>query len=417
MNGKYQVAHWMGGLTALVAFSLCAAELPARPPAPPLPVEIILPELQITAPQVRPHVEFLAAPEREGRGYRGKPAAADYIVNHFKQLGLQPLFGESYLQHLPDWQNAKAERPIYVGANIGAVLPGSDPELKNEWIILNAHYDHLGIRNGVLYPGADDNASGVAMLLESARAISQSPSRPKRSIAFVAFDFEERLLWGSRWFVAHPPCDLEQIKFCLTADMLGRSLGNLSMRNVFIMGSEHSPELRPRLQGCNPTPNLELSLLGADMVGTRSDYGPFRDEGIPFLFFSTGEHPDYHTPQDTPDKIEYDKLAEISTLMARLTLDLAQQPQAPAWSPGNPRELIDADTIHRITAQIMAADDAGLMHLGDLHRTFVSQLHSKTGYALRRGKISPDERVWLIRDRAVLINVGLSAFFLLVSVF
>ncbi len=407
MNGIHQVAQWMGGLAALLTFPLHAAELPARPPVPSLPVEIILPELQITAAQVRPHVEFLASPERAGRSYQGKTAAADYIVKHFKQLGLQPLFGNSYLQHLPDWQNARAERPIYVGANIGAVLPGSDPELQHEWIILNAHYDHLGIRDGVLYPGADDNASGVAMLLESARAISQSPSRPRRSIAFVAFDFEERLLWGSRWFVAHPPCDLKQIKFCLTADMLGRSLGNMPMRNVFIMGTEHVPELRARLQGCNSAVNLELSLLGADMVGTRSDYGPFRDEGIPFLFFSTGEHPDYHTPQDTPDKIEYDKLADISTLMARLTLDLAQQPLAPVWSPGNPRELIDARTIHRITAQIMAADDAGLMNLGGLHRPFVSQLHAKTGYALRRGKMSPDERVWLIR----------ATQFLLVSVF
>ncbi|MCA9079644.1 MAG: M20/M25/M40 family metallo-hydrolase [Planctomycetaceae bacterium] len=400
-----------GNRRRLVAFTclllantpLFAIQREPCPPAPPVPVRLLYPELQLEAAQVRSHVEFLASPELMGRGARGKELAREYILRQFQQAGLQPLFGESFLQRIPDWRHIDDERPVIVGANLGAYIPASDPNLREEWIILSAHYDHLGMREGVIYPGADDNATGVAMLLEVARAIAASPQRPSRNIAFVAFDFEERLLWGSRWFVSHPPCELEQIRFFLTADMLGRSLGNLPMRSVFVIGSEHAPELRTTVDACNPTSRLELALLGADMVGTRSDYGPFRDQEIPFLFFSTGEHPDYHTPRDTPDRVDYDKLADVSTLIGRLTLQLSRLEQVPQWHWRDPRDLIDAQTMHRVTGVLLQADETGEFPLGSVHRVFVSQLHAKTGYAVRQGRISYDERTWLIRAAQILL--------------
>ncbi len=398
---------WHMSLLVVFVLALCRTAIAdERPPVPALPIKLQPSDVLITPQEVRPHVEYLASPELQGRGPEGKVAAREYIIQQLSKLHLQPLFHESFLQPLPASVQPGAE-PRYVGANIGAYLPAADPECADEWIVINAHYDHLGIRGGVVYPGADDNASSVAMLLETARQLAQSPRRPRRNIAFVAFDLEEQLLWGSRWFVAHPPCPAEQIKFCITADLLGRSLGNLPMRAVFVVGSEHAPQLRSVLETQNPSSGLSLQFLGADMVGTRSDYGPFRDLEIPFLFFSTGEHPDYHTPQDTPDKIDYEKLSEISTLMARLTQYLGEVPQIAPWKTGDPTDIIDAQTMRQVTQVLLQADAAGEFELSGLQRAFVSQLEAKTSYAVRRGRISADERVWLIR----------SAQFLLISVF
>src|SRR4029077_10487164 len=106
------------------------------------------------------------------------------------------------------------------GANVGARLIGTDPQRRDEWIIVSAHYDHLGVRGGVLYPGADDNASGVAMMLEVARAFVQAPERPRRSVLFIGFDLEEVGLFGSRYFVEHPPVPLDRVKLFVTADMI-----------------------------------------------------------------------------------------------------------------------------------------------------------------------------------------------------
>ena len=132
-----------------------------------------------------------------------------------------------------------------IGRNVGAMLRGSDPTLRDQWIILAAHFDHLGIRGGKLYPGADDNASGVAMMLEAARCVTRAPALPKRSIMFIGFDLEEAGLFGSRYFVAHSPVPLERVVLFVTADMIGRALAGVCEDHVFVIGTEHAPGLRP----------------------------------------------------------------------------------------------------------------------------------------------------------------------------
>ena len=112
-------------------------------------------------------------------------------------------------------------------------------------MIVAAHFDHLGVRRGVLYPGADDNASGVAMMLEVARSIVAGPTPPKRSMMFIGFDLEEIGLFGSRYFVAHPPVPLDKVALFVTADMIGRSLAGVCESHVFVMGTENAPGLRP----------------------------------------------------------------------------------------------------------------------------------------------------------------------------
>ena len=161
--------------------------------------------------------------------------------------------------------------------NVGACLIGADPALRDEWIIVSAHYDHLGVRGGVLYPGADDNASGVAMMLEVARCLVEAPEPPRRSVMFVGFDLEEIGLFGSRYFVEHPPVPLGRVKLFLTADMIGRSLGGVCGAHAFVMGTEHSPGLRPWIEESAAGEPVTLGTLGTDLlVLNRSDYGPFR---------------------------------------------------------------------------------------------------------------------------------------------
>lgn len=354
---------------------------------------------EISATQLRPHIERLADPALSGRRGPGRILARDYIIEHFEKFGVQPLFEGSWLQELPGHDGKFQPEPD--GENIGGFIRGTDPRLRDEWIVINAHYDHLGVRNGRVYPGADDNASGVSMLLEVARQLAERPLA--RSVAFVAFDGEESLLWGSRWFIAHTPMPLEQIRLCVTADMIGRSLGGLGLPTVFVLGAEHSTMLRDLFKEIDVPQGLDVAQLGADMIGTRSDYGPFREQEIPFLFFSTGEHPDYHTPQDTADRIDYDKAARISTLILRLVEEIGNSPVPPEWESPEYQNLEEARAVQRITQQLMAADEAQQIRLSGTQRFLVSQVQNKTAYMVRTEKVSDDERKWLARMAQLLL--------------
>ena len=376
----------------------------ARPPAPPLAQRIC--PLVITPDQVKPHVKFLASPALEGRDGQGAILAADYIATTLREAGLQPLFGQSYFQPIPNSTPSDGTQPV-IGRNVGGIWPGSDPELRSEVILLAAHYDHLGVRRGVIHPGADDNASGVSMLLETARYVSQLPVKPRRSIAFVGFDMEEEFLYGSRWFVAHSPIPLPQIKLMVTADLIGRSLGDLPLPMVFLFGSEYAAGLQAQADQVGVPSGLEVGHLGVDFIGTRSDYGPFRDQRVPFLFFSTGEHPDYHTPRDTPDRIEYDKLARISSLMAQLVVRVANTSEAPTWNTSPEPDLDEARTMERVTEVMLAEEAAGHRTLSSTVRFVASQTLAKTRYMRERGTLSAEERVWLRRSAQFLL---LSAF-------
>ena len=381
---------------------LAAVCLHADQPVSPAARTISVPSL-IEAQPLQKHVAFLASDDLQGRGSpESRQSAAKYLVADFKRLQLEPLFGKSYGQEVPGVKEEDGTLPIW-GINVGALLPGSDPKLKDEIIVLGVHYDHLGVRNGKIYPGADDNASSVAMMLEVARQLVANSERPKRSIAFVGFDLEEHLLWGSRWFAAHPPWDLSQVKLFITSDLLGRSLGDLPLPAVFVMGSEYGTGLTPLLQQLEPPQGLELARLGADLVGTRSDYGPFRDEKVPFLFFSTGEHPDYHTPQDTADRLDYNKLAAISNVILQVVRHSANSAQPPEWIKQPVPDLEEARTIHRITDLLQTADQSGKKPLTQLQRFLVTQTHNKTAQILLKGELSKDERLWLIRSAQALL--------------
>ncbi len=374
-----------------------------------LAIAIAVPPCEATAEEppglievkdVQPHLNYLASPDREGRDDWGKVESREYIIKHFKSIGVKPLFEESYLQAIPEF-GSKAEKPPVYGYNIGGFIEGTDPELKKEWVIVNAHYDHLGVKNGKIYPGADDNASGVSMLLEVARHFARTPG--KRSVAFLSFDMEEYLLWGSRWFLAHPPMDVESIKFCLTADMIGRSLGGLDIPTVFVLGSERSPEAHAALEAATVPQGLEIAPLGVDIVGVRSDYGPFYYRRIPFLFFSTGEHPDYHTPRDTLERLDVEKVARISTVMNQVAHSIANMPEEITWGGPTKLSLQEVKSVNQVCKHLLNAGKEGDLELTNTQRLFVSQLKSKTDYILKGGKISSEERKWLVRATQIMM--------------
>jgi hypothetical protein len=355
--------------------------------------------------ELRAHVYRLASPEFLGRRGPGAARTSRHLAEAFQRLGLKPAFGDSYYQSIPSLLTEGTSKASVIGRNVGAILPGSDPKLKDEWILLSAHFDHLGKQGKVLYPGADDNATGVAMLLEVAEYFALGKEKPRRTIAFISFDQEETGLRGSMYFAAHSPLPFRHLKAFLTADMLGRSMANVMDEYVFVMGSERSTCLRQLVENTSPPKGLTIGRLGADLVGTRSDYGPFRDRHVPFLFFSTGQHPDYHSPSDLPERIDYRKLQRISIYIRDLVKQLANDDAAPSWNEKPlPPDLDEIRTVAVLVNRVLQRQD--LYPLPEKKRELVQSVQQRLSKILDKGKVAGEDRSWLMWNaRLLLITV------------
>jgi hypothetical protein len=352
--------------------------------------------------ELKAHVYRLASPEFLGRAGPGGARTSRHLAAAFGRLGLQPAFGDSFFQPIPSPLADANSTDTFLGRNVVAVLPGSDPKLKDEWVLLNAHYDHLGQRGGHLYPGADDNATGVAMLLEVAEHFALCPDKPRRTLVFASFDLEEDGLRGSTYFATHPPLPMKKLKAALTADMLGRSMANVMDEYVFVLGSECSPRLRRLVEEVKPPTGLTAGRLGADLIGTRSDYGPFRDRQVPFLFLSTGQHPDYHRPSDLPARIDYVKLWRISLWVRDLMRRLADDAEAPAWdAKGLPPDLDEIRTVRVLVRRVL--DKPELYPLTPKKRELVEGVENRLTKILDKGEVSTEDRSWLLWTARLLL--------------
>ncbi len=384
-------------LTMLVA--LGSAE-PAPFPFAKAEAEI---SVDIGVEELKAHVYRLASPEFLGRKGPGAARASQHIADLFKKLPLQPAYGKSFFQPVPNFlKDGKiSSDKDFLGRNVVAVLPGSDPKLKDEWICLSAHFDHLGVKNGVLYPGADDNATGVAMLIEVAERLSLLKEKPKRTLVFVAFDLEEIGLIGSTYFAGHPPFDIGKLKVFMTADMLGRSMGNVMDEYMFLLGTESSKELLKLAKEMPPEKGLTIGRLGADLVGTRSDYGPFRDRKIPFLFFTSGQNPDYHSSRDLPDRIDFHKLRLISLWIADVTWKLANEPVAPTWNDSPQPDMDEIITIHTLLDRVLK--NPKLYPLSEQEAKVVTNVEKKLAAIRAKGTITAGERTWMLWTSRILL--------------
>ncbi len=275
----------------------------------------------ISAADVRAHLEVLADDSLEGReaGSRGSRAAAAYIVERLAELGLQPGGDEGkYSQSF--------RRGSY--RNLLAVLDGCDPDLKREYILLGAHYDHVGYgtaRNsrgpwGRIHNGADDNASGVSAVLEAAQALTLLDPPPKRSILFAFWDGEEQGLLGSKHWSSQPTVSLEAIGLVVNTDMIGR----LRDETLHVYGTRTAPGLRRWLCDSNRLTDLKLDFSWE--LKAHSDHFPLVERGIPAVMLHTGLHDDWHRPSDDPDKVNDEGLAATTRLLFSLVADAANRP-------------------------------------------------------------------------------------------
>lgn len=296
------------GLILLVA--VCAQAQPAK--------------LRIDADRLMSTVTLLADPKFEGRaaGSPGGIAARGVIGERFRSIGLEPPAG-GYLVPFTFTRKSAAAVPVNA-VNVVGICPGKDPKLPV--FVVSAHYDHLGVRDGVIYPGADDNASGVAVLLELAAYCRENPFR--RSIVFAAFDAEEGGLHGARAFVSSPPIPRDRMALNVNLDMVSRS----DKREIYVAGTHHTPDLKPPLEKVAAAARVKV-LFGHDRPGSgsddwtnQSDHGPFHAARIPFVYFGVEDHADYHKPTDTADKINRSFFADVAEtiLAALIALDAAK---------------------------------------------------------------------------------------------
>ncbi|MFL5495140.1 MAG: M28 family peptidase [Gemmatimonadales bacterium] len=228
--------------------------------------------------------------------------------------------------------------------NTVGILEGSDPELKQEYLIYSAHMDHIGITPGrpdSINNGADDDGSGTIGVVELAGAFSRPGARPRRSIVFLTVSGEEKGLWGSRYFSEHPTVPIRQVVADLNIDMIGRNWPD----TIVAIGKEHS-DLGATLERVNRA-HRELGMTAIDDIWPeerfyfRSDHYNFARKGVPILFFFNGVHPDYHQVTDSPDKINAEKEARILKLLFYLGQEVGNSPRRPKWKPESYREIVE----------------------------------------------------------------------------
>jgi Zn-dependent M28 family amino/carboxypeptidase len=264
-------------------------------------------------------------------GSLGADSAAAYIARRFEEVGLQPSAG-GWFQTFTVAKDAPVAQHTHVGGlrakNVIGLLPGRDPVLRNETLIVGAHYDHLGLggfgsldpdSTGQVHNGADDNASGVAALLELARAAARAPSRLRRSLVFVAFAGEELGLRGSEQYTAAPPIALDRTRAVINLDMVGRARGRVL---VGAFGRLPGPPLLPRLQSWTRLAVQDFARGGYSEE--ESDVGPFAKRGVPAVAFFTGFHSDYHRPTDDWPAVDADGGAAVAELALKLVEELAR---------------------------------------------------------------------------------------------
>ena len=250
---------------------------------------------------------------------------------------------------------ASVERHITRGRNVVGLIEGSHRALRDEVVILSAHHDHNGADGADVFNGADDDGSGIVGLLEIAEAYSEAArdgQRPRRTVMFAAWDAEERGLLGAWYHAERPRFALEDIAAVLNMDMIGRNeevpedggsrfrglevqTAESNANAINILGQTYSADMKAAVERANEVYGLELKFRydnSRSNLLRRSDQWPFLQNGVPALWFHTGLHPDYHTPNDTPERIEYEKMERIARLVHRTSWSIAQAGGRPTYS-------------------------------------------------------------------------------------
>ncbi|WP_163400987.1 M28 family peptidase [Flavobacterium fluviatile] len=285
----------------------------------------------------------VASDEMEGRetGSKGQKKAGLYMIEQYKKNGIPfPKGASDYYQHIPaSYLNAKHNENLQDSENIWAYIEGS--EKPDEIVVISAHYDHVGIQNGEVYNGADDDGSGTVALLEMAKAFAKAKKEghgPKRSILFLHVTGEEHGLHGSRYYSENPLFPLANTIADINIDMIGRRDVEHAKTNnyVYVIGADRlSSDLHNAVVAQNEKYiKMDLDFKFNDPKDPnrfyeRSDHYNFAKHGIPSVFFFNGVHEDYHGKDDIAEKIEYDALTKRTKLAFVVAWDLANRKNRP----------------------------------------------------------------------------------------
>jgi Peptidase family M28 len=369
-----------------------------RKDAPTISPEIppqVLPEIQaaldrISADSLRGHLSFIASDLLEGRNTpsRGLDIAAEYIAAQFRRAGLEPACGagnEGYFQ-TSEWSvrpvngglvelavdggqqrfRARAEqiaelgvkieqrsdkaigrskKPVVKLRNVVGLLRGSDPALKESYVIVSAHYDHIGaLQNGEgdrINNGANDDGSGTVSVIELASALAGLKQRPKRSVVFVAWFGEEKGLQGSRYYARHPVFPLEKTVGMVNLEHLGRTddIEGPKLNSATLTGFDFT-DLGPTFRAAGEKTGVDVykHKKNSDAFFFRSDNQALADAGVPAHTLSvTFMFPDYHEAGDHWEKIDYANLARVNRMIALALLTIADNAEPPKWNESNPK--------------------------------------------------------------------------------
>jgi hypothetical protein len=305
------------------------AKLAAREPLAVLPAVFSKEAMSET-------VRYLSGRELEGRGFgtRGLDKAADYIAEQFKQAGLLPA-GDQENTWFQAWEESGGE-PMRkaVMKNVIGIIPGKDPAMAGQSVVVGAHYDHLGGwpdaregRKGRVHPGADDNASGVAVLIELARVLAKAP-QPDRTIVFIAFAGEEAGRRGSQYYAANEkkyPADK-----CIGMVNLD-TVGRLGKGKLLVLGAGSAKEWVHIFRGAGFVTGVDIETVSQELDS--SDQMSFQEKGVPAVQLFSGPHSDYHRATDTFDKIDADGLVKVAAVAKEAVEYLAGSPE-PLTGPG-----------------------------------------------------------------------------------
>ncbi|MFY9233297.1 MAG: M28 family peptidase [Fimbriimonadaceae bacterium] len=303
----------------------------------------------ISPDSMKGHLSFIASDLLEGRNTpsRGLDIAAEYIAAQFRRAGIEPAVGKSYFQ-TTTWNRGAAQPPGSPAPkvrNVIGVLRGSDPKLKDTYVLVTAHYDHVGMRSegegDRIFNGANDDGSGTISVIEIASALAKLKTRPKRSIVFVLFYGEEKGLVGSRFYSQNPVFPLAKTVAQINLEHMGRTddsegarIGAASMTGFDYsdIGSTFAAA------GLQLGVKVEKHPQNSDAFFGRSDNQALADVGVPAHTICTAFiYPDYHGRDDHWEKIDYANMAKIAKMVTIGTLAIADSDKEPAWNAANPK--------------------------------------------------------------------------------
>jgi Peptidase family M28 len=292
---------------------------------------------RITADSLRGHLSFIASDLLEGRKTpsRGSDLAAEYIAAQFRRAALEPAgeMGKSY------FQVAGGQK------NVIGLMRGSDPVLRESYVIISAHYDHVGIGKAVdgdsIYNGANDDGSGTVSVIEIASALATMKRKPKRSIVFIAWSGEEQGLLGSQEYSRNPVVPLEKTVAMINLEMVGRidSIEGAQIDSASMTGFDFTDLGRIfKAAGRKTGIRVYKHEGNSDLFFDRSDNQALADVGVPAHTLCVAfEYPDYHRPSDHWDKIDYENMARVNRMVALALIDIANNRMAPKWNAANPK--------------------------------------------------------------------------------